>query len=142
MIDTVGRKSVIIGALLALMASLGAMIFIPGVLGIFIWLMYGCLVLYGVASGILNLQGWIYLIEFMPKNYQAGAIIISNSGKGVALILGSIFFLDISKRQAFMFIFNIGLAGVVFLIIATYIPESPKYHYMMKQYRKAREILM
>lgn len=97
MIDTRGRKEVISYSLLILIGALGAMIFIPGV-GIMIYLMYGCLCIYGVASGILNLQGWIYLIEFMPKDYQAGAIIISNSGKGVALILGSVFFLDISKR--------------------------------------------
>jgi len=38
------------------------------------------------------------MIEFMPKNYQAGAIIISNSGRGAALILGALFFLEISKR--------------------------------------------
>lgn len=59
--------------------------------------MYFFMILYGLSSGIINLQGWIYLIEFMPKKYQAGTIIISNSGKGVALIYGSLFFLEFAK---------------------------------------------
>lgn len=77
----------------------------------------------------------------MPKNYQAGAIIISNSGKGVALIMGSLFFLEISRRQSFLLVVNIIITAGVFSLITTYIPESPKYYYMMKRYRKAREVL-
>eukprot|EP00347_Sterkiella_histriomuscorum_P024518 403330829 len=141
MIDTKGRKDVIQYSLLVLIVSLGAMICVPGV-NMFIYVMYGSLCVYGIASGILNLQGWIYLIEFMPKNYQAGAIIISNSGKGIALILGSLFFLDISKRQSFLLMFNLALAALVFSLISNFIPESPKYYYMMKKYRMARQVLV
>lgn len=134
MIDTRGRKEVISYSLLVLIASLCTMILVPG-FGFFIYLMYGSLCVYGIASGILNLQGWIYLIEFMPKNYQAGAIIISNSGKGIALIIGSMFFLEISRRQSLLIILNIIIASAVFSLIGTFIPESPKYYYMVRKYR-------
>jgi hypothetical protein len=78
----------------------------------------------------------------MPKNYQAGAIIISNSGRGVALILGALFFLEISKRQFWLFFFNLVVIALTIAMIIEYMPESPKYLYILKRYRKAREILV
>ncbi|CDW89803.1 organic cation [Stylonychia lemnae] len=140
LIDTKGRKNIILVGLFVCSGVLGIMMFIPG-FDMFIYLMYACLIVLGVASGLLNLQGWIYIIEFIPKKYQAGAIIISNSGKGVALIVGAMFFLQFSKNQFWLFFLNIIFAFMTIYLIVKYIPESPKYFYMMKKYRKAREIL-
>lgn len=78
----------------------------------------------------------------MPKNYQAGAIIISNSGRGAALILGALFFLEISKRQFWLFFMNILFVLLTMALIFKYFPESPKYLYMLKKYRRSREILV
>ena len=58
----------IISALLSLVIILGVMMFIPGI-RLLIYPMYACMVILGVATGFLNLQGWIYLIEFIPRKY-------------------------------------------------------------------------
>jgi len=99
-------------------------------------------VVHGIAGGIIGLQGWIYMIEFIPKKYQAEAIIISNSGRGVALILGALFFLEISKHQFWLFFLNVLLIVLTIQLILLYFPESPKYYYMSRKYRKARDILI
>ena len=82
------------------------------------------------------------MIEFMPEKYQAGAIIISNSGRGMALILGALFFLEISKHQFWLFFVNVAIIVLTIQLILLYFPESPKYFYMAKKYRKARDILI
>ena len=127
MIDFKGRKPVILYALVLHGATLLAIAFCPSFTLIALYVAFG---LNGISSGILNLQGWIYLIEFMPKEYQAGTIIISNSGKGLALILGSMFFLEVSNQMFWFFIINSAIIGVIFLIASRELPESPKYYYM------------
>jgi len=54
LIDTKGRKKVIMGSLFALSSILGVMMFIPGI-NMLIYPMYACMIVVGVAIGFLNL---------------------------------------------------------------------------------------
>ena len=51
------------------------------------------------------------------------------------------FFLEVSNNMFWFFVINSALIGVIFLLASKEIPESPKYYYMQKNYRRARSIL-
>lgn len=72
---------------------------------------------------------YILIMELSPKKYQlyvsAGYAIIDHY---IAVILPVIYFRFIGKNYKDVFSFTI-LAAPISLILALFLPESPRYHY-------------
>ena len=68
-------------------------------------------------------------------------MVITNSGKAAALIIGSLYFYFMSKNMNGLFYVNTLCAIVSLLLIHNYFPESPKFYHMRREFNKARDIL-
>ncbi|TNV80203.1 hypothetical protein FGO68_gene13925 [Halteria grandinella] len=109
---------------------------------IYQYLMYILLALFSTVYHLTQYSGWIYFLEIMPERHHSVTIIVSNIGKACCIIFGSVFFLGISRQQGELFGLELGLLGVIFLlVIGRGLPESPKYFHMQGNYNKARESL-
>jgi hypothetical protein len=77
----------------------------------------------------------------MPERYHSVTILVSNMGRAFSLVVGSLIFYLFSKTQSTLYIFNISMACAVLFSVIYLFPESPKYYFMLKKYRKARTLL-
>jgi MFS family permease len=96
---------------------------------------------YGVANGMRNSLGYVYMLEFVCDRHQSAVGSLELVLESFVVLFGSIYFQFMSKNWIYMN--YVGFAFVVAASIASIwcIPESPKFLMMQCRFTEARIIL-
>ena len=80
---------------------------------------------------------YVYLLEFIPKKYQTYVGTVTLFADGSTMIILSIYFRFISKHWLYFEIYAI-TATALCTFLCLVIPESPKFLYSVRQYKRAK----
>ncbi len=81
--------------------------------------------------------GFVFMLEFVPRKYQAAVSTIAWSFVAVAIMFSGFYFLVISDNWIWLQVIGASMTLIV-VICLIFIPESPKYLVTKKKYDQAR----
>jgi MFS family permease len=134
-VDTFGRKKIIIATGIAQIIIVFALYFARN-----LYLIFALMVLAGIAVS-KNLILFIYLPELTPEKYR---VFVGSYGYTIdsflPIITVIIYFAFIGDNWTTIYIVPM-VFSIIFVVLAFFIPESPKYLYARKMYSELRKNL-
>ena len=97
--------------------------------------------IHGVSTAGRVTAGYCMMSDFSPKKYQSILGSLWNVSEGLVVIYLTIYFRYISPNWYWVEIFAISQGTICLLILIFLIPESPKWLYDNKKYKKCYECL-
>jgi len=133
--DSYGRRPVFILTMILSTIAQGVILFTTSIHKLFLFM-----IILGMTFSGKNIVGLNFAIECTPEKYQKFVISVYWTVELVSIILWSFYYQKLDKNWfPLQMIYFIG--GILTLITALFLPESPKYLYTQQRFEEARKSL-